>query len=367
MNIAFYIDEMNFRGVANSSYHYSFYNQKILKNKSIIFYNKKNKNNKKEVIKRFNKKFKIYGIEKFSEIDDYGEKLKIDYIYVQKGGDNNGWSSNKIKTLIHCVYPQKLNEVHGEKYIYISEWLSKNFSNNKLPFVPLITSLKNSKENLKRKLKINKKQIVFGCHGGESSFDLKFAQKTLLNLVKERKDLVFIFLNVTKFCKHSRIIFLKGSSDEVFKTKFINTCDAMIYGRSLGESFGLACGEFSIKNKKIISYKFNRHRAHIYHLPKNFVEEYSSRASLKKIILNFDKSKKIKLNYKNKYLDFTPKKVMRSFNELFLTRNIERRLTFFDYFNNNLSFLIMHFQYLKHKIYNHYFDILESKFFFDKD
>ena len=103
----------------------------------------------------------------------------------------------------------------------------------------------------------------------------------------------------------------------------------MIYGRSLGESFGLACGEFSIKNKKIISYKFNRHRAHIYHLPKNFVEEYSSRASLKKIILNFDKSKKIKLNYKNKYLDFTPKKVMRSFNELFLTRNIERRLTYF--------------------------------------
>ena len=51
MNIGFYIDEMNYRGVANSSYQYSIYNQTILKNKSVIFYNKKNLNNKSEVIK----------------------------------------------------------------------------------------------------------------------------------------------------------------------------------------------------------------------------------------------------------------------------------------------------------------------------
>ena len=37
----------------------------------------------------------------------------------------------------------------------------------------------------------------------------------------------------------------------------------MLYGRSLGESFGLACAEFSIQGKKIFSYKFNRHRSHI--------------------------------------------------------------------------------------------------------
>ena len=37
MNIAFYIDEMNFRGVANSTYQYSHFNELILKNSSIIF------------------------------------------------------------------------------------------------------------------------------------------------------------------------------------------------------------------------------------------------------------------------------------------------------------------------------------------
>ena len=41
MNIAFYIDEMNYRGVSNSTYQFAFQNEKILKNKSIVFYNKK--------------------------------------------------------------------------------------------------------------------------------------------------------------------------------------------------------------------------------------------------------------------------------------------------------------------------------------
>ena len=57
MNIGFYIDEMNVRGVTNSTYLYAINNKKILKNRSIIFYNKKNFRNKSEVIKKFKKKF----------------------------------------------------------------------------------------------------------------------------------------------------------------------------------------------------------------------------------------------------------------------------------------------------------------------
>ena len=103
MNIGFYIDEMNYRGVANSSYQYSIYNQTILKNKSVIFYNKKNLNNKSEVIKKFKKKFKIIGINEFKEIDLHNSKLKLDFIYVQKGGEKNNWVSSSIKTLVHSV------------------------------------------------------------------------------------------------------------------------------------------------------------------------------------------------------------------------------------------------------------------------
>ena len=48
MNIGFFIGEMNYRGVANSSYQYAYYNQILLRNKSIIFYNKEEKFHKKE-------------------------------------------------------------------------------------------------------------------------------------------------------------------------------------------------------------------------------------------------------------------------------------------------------------------------------
>ena len=361
MNIAFYIDEMNFRGVANSTYQYSYFNELILKNKSIIFYNKKNQSNKKEVITKFKKKFKVIGIDHFNEIELNEKKFKIDFIYTQKGGEKNHWISYKIKTLVHCVYPQNLKEIHGHKYACISEWISKIFTNNKIPFLPYIVQINKSKQNLKKKLKIKKNQIVFGCHGGESSFDLKFVQDTLLEIVKKRKDIVFLFLNIDKFCKHSRIIFLKGTSDETYKKKFLNTCDSMIYGRSLGESFGMSCAEFAVQGKKIISYKFNRHKSHIYNLGKKNYEEYSSRKSLFKLIDNYKKKSEINFDKENKYLNYSPKKVMKIFNEVFFKDKFNIRLSPIDYLMNYLSFIKMHYRYIRHKIYNHYYYLIESK------
>ncbi len=359
MNIAFYIDEMNYRGVANSTYQFAFQNQKILKNKSIIFYNKKNYRNQKEVINKFRKKFKLIGIYNFKEIENYGKKQFIDYIYVQKSGEKNDWTSKKIKTLIHGVYPQKLNQIHGHKFAYISEWLSKNFSNNKIAFVPLITEVTKNKNNLKKQLRISKNKIVFGCYGGESSFDLKFVQSAILEIVKKRKDIVFIFLNIKKFHNHKQIKFLKGTLNEDYKKKFINTCDAMIYGRSLGESFGLSIGEFAIENKRIISYKFNRHRAHRFNIPTNQFIEYSSYNSLMKIIFNF---KKKSFKARNKYKDYSKKKVIINFQNTFLKKDQNKAFSYWDYFKNYQNFAKMGIYYLRHKIYEHYFNFFESKF-----
>mgnify|MGYP000870250614 CR=1 FL=1 len=77
MNIAFYVNEMNYRGVANSTYKYAFYNEKILKNNSIIFFNKRNRSNKKDVIDRFKKEFTIIGVSEFSKINNYKEKMRL--------------------------------------------------------------------------------------------------------------------------------------------------------------------------------------------------------------------------------------------------------------------------------------------------
>tara|TARA_X000001036_G_scaffold298820_1_gene277925 strand:- start:2088 stop:3179 length:1092 start_codon:yes stop_codon:yes gene_type:complete len=361
MNIAFYIDEMNLRGVANSTYQYSFYNQKILKNKSIIFYNIKNLSNKKKVIIKFKKKFKVIGISNFLEIENYKRKLNIKYIYVQKGGERDYWISYKINTLVHSVYPQKLSEVHGFRYAFISEWLSTKFSNDKIPYVPYIVKVEKIKSNLRQILKIKKKQIVFGCHGGESSFDLKFVHDTLIDISNKRKDIVFLFLNIKKFCNHPRIIFLKGTENEIYKKKFLNTCDSMIYGRSLGESFGLACGEFAALNKKIISYQFNRHTSHLFNASKNNFIQYSSRKNLFDILNNFKKDKKLNLNIKNKYLGYSAEKVMKKFDKIFLKNN-DIKFSFKDYLINFLSHLIVNYKYIRHKMYSHYYNYFESKF-----
>ncbi len=365
MNIAFYVDEMNYRGVANQTFKLAFNNRKILRNKSIIFYNKKNYRNKKDVIKKFKNKFIVYGVSYFKEIENFKNKYKIDFLYVQKSGNKDNWHSNKIKTIIHAVYPQKLSEIHGHNYAYISEWLSTNFSNRKVPFIPLIVDMHKTKNNLRKSLKIKKKQIVFGCHGGESSFDLKFVQDVIKKIVNSKKDIIFLFLNIDKFYNHPRIKFFKGTTDEIFKKKFINTCDAMIYGRSLGESFGLACGEFAVQNKPIISYKFNRHKNHSLSANKDNFLEYGSFKRLYFLIKNFKKNRNSL--QKNRYQQYSSHRVMKEFKSNFLSKKIEIDINFLDYLKNYFSFYKMYYLYLRHKLYNHYYDYLESKFINIKD
>ena len=366
MNIAFYIDEMNYRGVANSTYQFALNNQNILKNKSIIFYNKNNYRNKREVIKKFKKKFRITPISRFEEINNYKKKNKIKFIYVQKSGNKDHWISHEIKTIVHSVYPQRLNEIHGFNYAYISEWLSNQFSNKKIQFVPLITETIKTKKNLRKYFKIKKNSLVFGCHGGDSSFDMKFTQTAILKAVDLRKDISFLFLNINKFCNHPRIKFLKGTSDEIFKKKFINSCDAMIYGRSLGESFGLACGEFAIENKEIISYKYNRHKSHEHNILSKNLIKYGSYSNLLSILLKYKKKPHIE-NYRCKYRTYTKKKVMKIFSKSFLQNNKPIQITVFDNILNYFNFLKMSYFYLRHKIYNYYFKYIELKFINLKD
>ena len=141
----------------------------------------------------------------------------------------------------------------------------------------------------------------------------------------------------------------------------------MLYGRSLGESFGLACAEFSILDKKIISYGFNRHRCHIFNLPKSNFKEYFSRKDLYNILNNFKKKDSINFNKDNKYLNYSAKKVMNKFNKVFLKSNSNIRLSLFDYLTNTISFIKINYLYIRHKIYNNYHRFFESKFIYYKD
>jgi hypothetical protein len=360
MKIGFFVQEMNFRGITNSIFEYAYYNETILKNKSYIFFYKLSKSNKNEVITKFKKNFDTYGINKFETIKKFNNRIKLDFIYHQVGKADDLDFSYTPQSMVHLVFPQNIYKIRENIYFFISNWLSKECSNSKIPHLPYIVNYDKDKKNLRKELGIKSNDIVFGCHGGESSFDIPFVHQTIINIAKKRNDIYFIFLNINKFSEEPNIIFLKGTSEKKFINIFINTCDAMIHGRSIGESFGLACAEFAIKNKPILTYNFCRDRAHIFML-KNKIFTYSSMSSLDKLIVNFNKNKFKKFNTFNFYKKFNPKIVMKAFKKIYIQEKRNFNLNIYDYLIVLIFKIKSKYYYIRHKIYYYYFIFLTKK------
>mgnify|MGYP001352155152 FL=1 len=355
LKVGFYLRELNFRGIANSIFIYAKNNQTILKNKSIIFYNSTALDNKTEAIKEFKKKFKTIKISSLSELEKINKILKLDYIYFQRDGAKDEIVNNS-KNIIHAVFPQNPFQYHGSNYAFISKWLSKTCSNNKYPFAPLPVQLLKNNQNLRNKLKIPKNAKVFGYHGGETSFDLIFVRDAIKKIVKQNKNIYFLFMNIGKFFNHKKVIFIKGTFNQTQKVKFINTCDVMLHARSLGESFGLSCAEFAIKNKPILTYGYCRQRAHFEICKKNIIPYYSY-TDLNKKILNFKKNKKyISKNLKS---ELSEKKTIKIFKKIFLNKKQQKRsLNIMDYVIVGFFFLQKNYFYIRNKVYTNYYKIL---------
>ncbi len=344
--IAFHLNHMSERGTEVSILNYAKYNQLMLGNKSIIIVNRKkifnslekfiidilvklnlaNKNNLKLFSKRqrstflkFTENFEVFFYDNPSEIDLICRENKADYFYAQKFGTIDSVFSNYCKNLIHVIF--MANDPHGDKYLYISEWLSKKMTGETKNYVPYIVDRKSIdfEGDFRKKFKIPDDHIVIASYGGKNVFDIKFVKDTIKEVLNLRSDLVFMFLNIEPFYEHPRIHFLPRSVDLRYKSQFINTSDYMIHARSRGETFGLAIAEFSVKNKPIITYSKSPEKAHLEILGEKSLN-YSSREDLTNILLNL---KKNPLKNKKKYFDcysekFNPKLVMQIFEERFL-------------------------------------------------
>ena len=162
------------------------------------------------------------------------------------------------------------------------------------------------------------KRQVLACYGGNDSFNLKFVHETILKVLEQRQDLYFLFMNIDAFAKHDRLLFLPGTSAIDYKLRFINTADGMIHARGIGESFGLACGEFSIKNKPVITYALSPQRSHIEILGDKAIL-YKGRKELEGILFTFDRKVQLSQQW-NAYSEFfAPTAVMKKFQEVFLS------------------------------------------------
>lgn len=316
MKISFHTEGVSLRGTEIALFDYAKYNQEILGNQSIIIHNANNPTHPK-VLKKFKSKFPVFGYHEFRDAQTYAENEDVELGYFIKFGENDGKKFNHCKSVIHTVFPQPHCEFHGDIYAFVSSWLAKEYSNSKLPYVPHIVEVHPTNENMRKKLGIPEDATVLGCYGGSDSFNLKFAQKVVSETIHARSDIYFIFMNIDSFINHKRALFLPGNSNQSIKAQFINTTDGMIHARGIGETFGLACAEFSMKNKPVITYAFSPQRSHIEILGSKGIF-YKGHKDLKEILMKFNRAVQHEKNWDAYSTSFNPSTVMQYFKNIFI-------------------------------------------------
>jgi hypothetical protein len=326
--IAFYTPHLGLRGTEITMYDFADYNEKILGNKSIIIYNIGHTFTHSSVVKKFRDRFDVmYELEHHGDpnwhwngaitmplLDPILEKEKCYGFYVQKFGHNDGLISRVCKTLVLVAAP--VCQPHGDKYAYVSEWLAEKASGGEYPAVPsMITPLPGVETDMREELGIPRDAIVFGRTGGNDTWSIHWASEVVKMVVQNHPNIYFIFQNTDQFYSHPNIKWLGPSADLLTKARFIDSCDAMIHARNEGESFGCACGEFASRNKPIITWGGSSDRNHIRLIGDNGYI-YNDHNHLYSILVNFVKQPEKDWNV---YRDYNPERVMKIFNDIFLT------------------------------------------------
>jgi hypothetical protein len=311
VKIAFWDNGLGERGTSVSLFDYAYFNQTILKNQSIVIYNTNHSSNNEEVIERFKNNFEVFGVSDFGMVDKILFETGCDIFYIIKAGEYEGQISRVIKTVVHCVF--NYNQPHGNVYAGVSYWLRGN--NGCYPVVPHIVHLPEYHGDMRKELGIPENATVFGRHGGYGQFDIHFVHGIVYNVAKTNPNIYFLFVNTQPFCEPLPNIIHIGKIIDLFKkVEFINTCDAMLWARSDGETFGLAIAEFSIKNKPVLL-TVSGDEAHI-HLMKDKGIWYNEN-TLRDILIGFNKEEMAKKDW-NAYRDYSPEKVMQIFKRVFI-------------------------------------------------
>ena len=316
--IAFHDNNLTFRGTSVAVYNYADYNEKILGGKSIIM--AKPDDNMNKAKDKFTSRFEThFGWWNASGLDDFMNQNKIDYFYsIRAGNSGDGPVTQNIPSLIHAVFC--VNNPHGDKYAYVSDWLARHqgYDVEKYSVPHIVEKLPRSTHNLREQLGISENQIVFGCYGGSTEFNISFVHQAIKDVAKQRKDITFLFMNINAFSEpNDNIIHLPGTWDLQQKSSFINACDAMLHARSGGETFGLACGEFALENKPIITYKLSTEANHIEVLNNRGIY-YSNYDEILNILNSLESYKQFD-DYFTPYLRFSPEIIMDKFQKVFLT------------------------------------------------
>jgi hypothetical protein len=318
-NVLFHEGVFSQGGTTKSVLDYAHANEQILSNKSFLAFHKIEETQNKELLQNkinfLKNKFEILMYNSYEELENYIKRFNIQYHYEQKSGEKNGFLSNFAKNCIHAVFPQSQEQIHGDVYAFISEWLSNNCSLS-TPFVPYIVNNNENIEpvNFREQYNIPSTATVFGRIGSYNEFNIKFVYQAIEKVLSINNNIWFVFINTPNFIKHDRVLFIPAFFEESKKANFVEGCDAMIHARIRGETFGLAISEFSVKNKPVFTYKNSAEQAHIDILKEQAIL-YENEKELIDLLLEYDLSQP---KLYNAYKQFDVISVMEKFDKVFL-------------------------------------------------
>jgi hypothetical protein len=322
MKIAFSDLYVTRRGSTVALYDFAHYNETILGNESIILLPNDERNDP-TVIDKFKGRFDVFEYRN-NQIDTIIKKQNVDALYLVKGNNHNTLKSKIVPNLIHMVFVNNPEHYHGDRFAFISDWLSalcKLRYNLDKPSVPWMINIQDVLGDLREELHIPKDAFVFGYHGGEDCFGIPWVGTPILQALNDRPNLYLALMNIDKkmtpLQDHPRIIWVPGTGNMDYKAKFIKTCDAMLHARHCGESFGLSCGEFSILNKPIVGCNLVEDRCHIELLGDKFIG-YNNPQELYTILMDIDHTFVKSANWDCYSKRFNPETVMKKFKEVFL-------------------------------------------------
>lgn len=310
MKVGFLTNHISYGGTDVSLYDYAHFNETLLGNTSVVL-TRDFRATHGEIYAKFAKRFPVFYITNQSDIDNLVVREKIDVLYVQKSGEPDHYLTTKCKCVVHAVFETRYP--HGHVYAAISSSLNTLYR-TRIPVVPYMVYLEDSADTFRHELGIPDSAIVIGRHGSYGSFDIPFAREAVVQILNKHPNMYFVTMNTEPFAQHPHILYLPRTTDLKVKTKFINTCDVMLHARQRGETFGLACGEFSLCKKPIVTYGLSPERAHLDILGSKCTT-YTNQTELLDI---FDKGTWNIDVSTNGYMEYTPDKVMFIFNSVFL-------------------------------------------------
>ena len=210
----------------------------------------------------------------------------FDAAYLIKAGVQDGILLPEGHNLVHAVFQEY--DPHGSKYVYISEWLAQAVGDrvdrkeneelralgakaastgcvNALAFehLDLIVDIPEPQAGFRQQLGIPEDAFTILRFGGYDTFDIGWAQQTVVRLLDENPHWYFVGLNTAPFTEHKRALFLPLVPDNVEKASIIAASDVFLTARGQGEAFGVAVAEALQIGIPVLAWNGGTDRNHI--------------------------------------------------------------------------------------------------------